>query len=155
MAVALLNEKSTASARAGANLLTSVCSKAGVDAQILTRQLQRLLVRLPSQDPPPEEADLSPQSHKVLREAQKVAKEKNDTFISQDALVLGLLADASVLGAFKESGLTEAAVRSAVNDIRGSKHVDTKTAEQGFEALAKYAVDLTALAEEGKLDPVM
>ena len=82
-------------------------------------------------------------------------KDKNDTYISQDALILGLLADPQVANAFKEARVTEAALKTAVNEVRQGKHVDSKTAEAGFEALNKYAINLTQLAEEGKLDPVI
>lgn len=182
LAVALLEE--TPSAKAGGaavgNLLTSIVNKvcsskplspsvrkskligvlplaqSGGDPQLLTRSLQRLLVRLPSQEPPPDDPSLSSQTAKVLRQAQTIMKDRSDSFISQDALILALVqADASVAGAFKECGIDEAKLKQAINDIRGSKHVDSKQAEAGYEALSKYAVDLTQLAEEGKLDPVI
>jgi ATP-dependent Clp protease ATP-binding subunit ClpB len=138
----------------GSNLFANLIAKCGGDAQQLNRTLQRLLVRLPQQDPPPEEADLSQQSHRVLRKAQELMKDKGDTFISQDLLCVALLADKQLEDAMKEAAITEAGLKKAVNDLRGGKHVDSKTAEGGFEALAKYAIDLTALAEEGKIDPV-
>ena len=55
----------------------------------------------------------------------------------------------------KEAGVTEATVKTAVTQTRGNRRVETKNAEQGFDALTKYAVDLTALAQEGKIDPVI
>lgn len=92
----------------------------------------------------------------MLRQAQTIMKDRSDSFISQDALILALVqADNAVANAFKESGIDESKLKEAINDVRGSKHVDSKQAEQGYEALAKYAVDLTQLAEEGKLDPVI
>lgn len=51
--------------------------------------------------------------------------------------------------------MNEATLKTAIEQIRGNKRVESKTAEQGFDALQKYAVDLTALAEEGKIDPVI
>jgi ATP-dependent Clp protease ATP-binding subunit ClpA len=150
VATALLDEEGQ-----GQSLLHSVLDKAGADPAVLSRSLNRMLVRLPSQDPPPPEADFSPGLHKVFTAAQSIMKDKNDTFISQDILILALLQDAQVAGAFKEAGATEANLKDAVNKIRSGKRVDSRTAEQGFEALKKYAQDLTALAEEGKLDPVI
>lgn len=83
-------------------------------------------------------------------------KDRSDSFISQDALILALVqADPAVANAFKEAGIDENKLKQAINEVRGSKHVDSKQAEQGYEALSKYAVDLTQLAEEGKLDPVI
>lgn len=51
--------------------------------------------------------------------------------------------------------MTEAALKTAIQQARGDRRVESKNAEQGFDALSKYAVDLTALAEEGKIDPVI
>lgn len=79
----------------------------------------------------------------------------HDSYIAQDHLLRGLLKDHSVAGVLKEVGLTEAALVTAIEQIRGNRRVESKSAEQGFDALQKYAVDLTALAEEGKIDPVI
>lgn len=79
----------------------------------------------------------------------------HDSYIAQDHILLALIKDASIAPVFKEAGLTEATLKTAINQIRGNRRVESKSAEQGFDALAKYAVDLTALAEEGKIDPVI
>lgn len=55
----------------------------------------------------------------------------------------------------KEAGLTEAALKTQIDSTRGNRRIDTKNAEEGFDALKKYATDLTALAAEGKIDPVI
>lgn len=79
----------------------------------------------------------------------------HDSYIAQDHLLRALLKDPSIATVLKEAGLTEAALITAIDQIRGNRRVESKTAEQGFDALQKYAVDLTALAEEGKIDPVI
>lgn len=79
----------------------------------------------------------------------------HDSFIAQDHLLLALLKDPTIAGVLKETSLTEPALKTAIQQARGDRRVDSKTAEQGFDALSKYAVDLTALAEEGKIDPVI
>lgn len=79
----------------------------------------------------------------------------HDSYIAQDHLLRALLKEPSIATVLKEAGLTEAALITAIDQIRGSRRVESKTAEQGFDALQKYAVDLTALAEEGKIDPVI
>jgi ATP-dependent Clp protease ATP-binding subunit ClpA len=79
----------------------------------------------------------------------------HDSYIAQDHLLLALLKDDSIAKVLKENGLTEAALKTAIDQIRGNRRVESKTAEQGFDALQKYAVDLTALAAEGKIDPVI
>lgn len=79
----------------------------------------------------------------------------HDTYIAQDHLLLALIKDPSISTVLKEASLTEAALKTSIQQLRGDRRVDNKNAEQGFDALQKYAVDLTALAEEGKIDPVI
>jgi len=79
----------------------------------------------------------------------------HDTYIAQDHIILALLKDPTIQPILKENGLTEATLKTAIEAIRGNRRVESKTAEQGFDALQKYAVDLTTLAEEGKIDPVV
>jgi len=112
-------------------------------------------VRLPTQSPPPDETSLSAATSKVLREAHNLQKTMHDSYIAQDHLLLALLKDSSIAPILKEAGLTEATLKTAIEQVRGNRRVESKTAEQGFDALQKYAVDLTALAEEGKIDPVI
>lgn len=92
---------------------------------------------------------------KVLREAQSLQKTMHDSYIAQDHLILALLKDPLMSSVVKEAGLTEAALKTAIEQTRGNRRVESKNAEAGFDALQKYAVDLTALAEEGKIDPVI
>lgn len=79
----------------------------------------------------------------------------HDSYIAQDHILAALVKDSSIQPVLKEAGLTEASLKTAIDQIRGNRRVDTKNAEQGFDALNKYATDLTALAEEGKIDPVI
>ena len=117
--------------------------------------MQKLIVRLPTQNPPPEETSFSSAAMKVLREAHNLQKTMHDSYIAQDHVLLALIQDSSISAVLKENSLTEATLKTAIEQIRGNRRVESKTAEQGFDALQKYAVDLTALAEEGKIDPVI
>jgi ATP-dependent Clp protease ATP-binding subunit ClpA len=119
------------------------------------RVIQKIIVRLPTQSPPPDETTLSAATLKTLREAQNLQKTMHDSYIAQDHLLRALLKDSTIAAALKEVGLTEAVLNTAIEQIRGNRRVESKSAEQGFDALQKYAVDLTALAEEGKIDPVI
>lgn len=121
----------------------------------MKRAIQKLIVRLPTQSPPPDEISLSSACLKTLREAQNLQKTMHDSYIAQDHLLLALLKDSSIAAVLKELGLTEATLKTAIEQIRGNRRVESRSAEQGFDALQKYAVDLTALAEEGKIDPVI
>ncbi len=121
----------------------------------MKRGLQKIIVRLPSQQPAPDDVSLSPAATKVLKEAQSLQKNMHDSYIAQDHLLAAVLQDSSISPVLKEAGLTEATLKTAIDQIRGNRRVDNKNAEQGFDALGKYATDLTALASEGKIDPVI
>ncbi|RDX55837.1 hypothetical protein OH76DRAFT_1396188 [Lentinus brumalis] len=136
-------------------LFASVIDKAGGDITVVRRGLQKLIVRIPTQSPPPEEISLSSAALKVLREAESLRKTMHDSYIAQDHVLAALIKDSSIAAVLKEAGLTEEVLKTAIDQIRGNRRVDSKNAEQGFDALGKYATDLTALAEEGKLDPVI
>jgi len=119
------------------------------------RGLQKIIVRIPAQSPPPDETGLSSASLKVLREAQSLQKTMHDSYIAQDHVLRALLPDPTIVAVIKEAGINEKTLMTAIEQTRGNRRVESKTAEQGFDALSKYAVDLTALAEEGKIDPVI
>ncbi|EMD42108.1 hypothetical protein CERSUDRAFT_110651 [Gelatoporia subvermispora B] len=162
IAFALLNEGTAEGGIAASggthqptSLFSSVVQKAGGDPAVFKRALQRIIVRLPSQSPPPDEVTLSGTASKVLREAQNLQKTMHDSYIAQDHLIAALVKDASLAPVLKEAGVTESTLKTAIDQLRGNRRVDSKNAEQGFDALQKYAVDLTSLAEEGKLDPVI
>ncbi|KAJ6509528.1 P-loop containing nucleoside triphosphate hydrolase protein [Mycena vitilis] len=142
-------------ATSGASLFSSVISRAGGDPTLVKRAVQKAIVRLPTQSPPPDETTFSSPALKVLREAQALQKQMHDSYIAQDHLLLALLKDSSITAILKEASLTEATLKTAIEQIRGNRRVESKSAEQGFDALQKYAVDLTSLAEEGKIDPVI
>lgn len=130
-------------------------SRAGGDVNNVRRSIQKLVVRLPAQSPPPEIISYSSSLRKVLREAQSLQKTMHDFYIAQDHLLLALLKDSSIQGVLRDNGLNEATLKTAIEHMRGNRRVESRTAEQGFDALQKYAVDLTARAEEGKIDPVI
>ncbi|PSS37755.1 hypothetical protein PHLCEN_2v448 [Hermanssonia centrifuga] len=154
IAFAFLNEGAGEGSSAH-SLFTSVIEKAGGDPAIVKRGLQKIIVRLPSQQPAPDDVSLSPAATKVLKEAQSLQKNMHDSYIAQDHLLAAVLQDSSISPVLKEAGLTEATLKTAIDQIRGNRRVDSKNAEQGFDALGKYATDLTALASEGKIDPVI
>lgn len=79
----------------------------------------------------------------------------HDMYIAQDHVLLALIQDSTIQDIIKGAGLTESALKTVIQQTRGNRRVESKNAEQGFDALQKYAVDLTALAEEGKIDPVI
>ncbi|KAF9514058.1 hypothetical protein BS47DRAFT_1362009 [Hydnum rufescens UP504] len=135
--------------------LQSVITKAGGDPTPLKRAIQKLIVRLPVQQPIPETVSLGRSASSTIENARRIQKDSADSYVAQDHLLLALIQDQQIAAAFKEGNMNETAIKAAIKQIRGNRRVESKTAEKGFDALAKYAVDLTKLAEEGKLDPVI
>ena len=122
---------------------------------LVKRAFKRIIIRLPAQSPPPDDISLASETTRVLREAQTLQKTMHDSYIAQDHILSALLKAPSIAPVLKEASLTEASLITAIEQIRGNRRIENRSAEQGFDALSKYAVDLTALAEEGKIDPVI
>ncbi|KAH9884445.1 heat shock protein [Xylariomycetidae sp. FL2044] len=165
LAVSLLDpppdqSKDLQNAPPGSNhsLFRQVVERAHGDPQAFDRALKKSLVRLPSQDPPPENVSMSPSFHNVLRKAQELQKTQKDTYIAVDHLITALSEDSSIANALKEANIPKPKlVQDAIQTIRGTKRVDSKTAdtEEEHENLAKFTIDMTAMAREGKIDPVI
>jgi ATP-dependent Clp protease ATP-binding subunit ClpB len=99
---------------------------------------------------------LSPELVRVLDAAQQAAQKAGDEFVAQDRLLVALAnADGAAGAALRGAGATPQALERAVADIRKGRKVTSQGAEETFDALSKYARDITAAAREGKLDPVI
>ncbi|KAH8673940.1 P-loop containing nucleoside triphosphate hydrolase protein [Xylariales sp. PMI_506] len=165
LAVSLLDpppdqSKDQQNAPAGSNnsLFRQVIERAHGDPQLFDRALKKTLVRLPSQDPPPESVSMAPSFSNVLRKAQDLQKTQKDTYVAVDHLITALSEDPSIAAALKEANIPKPKlVQEAVQTIRGTKRVDSRTAdtEEEHENLAKFTIDMTAMAREGKIDPVI
>ncbi|KAI1378308.1 heat shock protein [Hypoxylon crocopeplum] len=140
------------------SLFRQVVERAHGDPQLFDRALKKMLVRLPSQDPPPENVAMAPSFSNVLRKAQELQKTQKDTYIAVDHLITALAEDPTIANALKESNIPKPKlVQEAVQTIRGTKRVDSKTAdtEEEHENLSKFTIDMTSMAREGKIDPVI
>jgi ATP-dependent Clp protease ATP-binding subunit ClpB len=129
----------------------------GVDPLALRAEAQRLVDALPSASGASVGA---PQTSRgmlaVLGAAEREARDRSDEYVSTEHLLLGLAeAGGTVADLLTRQGVTAAALRDALQSIRGSQRVTTADPEGTFQALEKYAVDLTEAAREGKIDPVI
>ena len=135
----------------------TLLDKAGADVPAITRNLDAALRQLPSASGasvqnPGTSAGLT----RVLAKALELMGELKDDFIATETLLLALLlVDSPARIAFVEAGVEQEALREAITATRGSRRVTSQQAEDSYESLEKYAVDLTAAAAEGKLDPVI
>lgn len=133
-----------------------VCAKAQeADVNTIRRSLQKLILKKPSQKPAPLEAGLSNSLSQLLQAASKASKANGDTLVALDHLLIALFGDKDVKAAFDESSLTKKNVSAILEEIRGGRKVTSASAEESYEALEKYGVDLVKQAEDGKLDPVI
>ncbi|KDN53123.1 P-loop containing nucleoside triphosphate hydrolase protein [Tilletiaria anomala UBC 951] len=139
------------------SLFHSVLSKAGVDVAKLEQSLRDTLRKIPQQNPPPDETSFSREALKVIQEADKLKKTQHDSYIAQDHLLLALVDhDTTLKGLLKAAGLANSELlKTAITNARGARRIESKASEAGFDALNKYCTDLTMLAAEGKLDPVI
>ena len=93
---------------------------------------------------------------RALDEAAKIAKKAGDSFVPVERLLTALAVVRSPAKDALEAGAVNAqALNAAINDLRKGRTADTASAEDGYEALKKYAQDLTAAAREGKIDPII
>ncbi|WP_456387402.1 ATP-dependent chaperone ClpB [Profundibacter sp.] len=96
------------------------------------------------------------QTGKVLAEAEKVAKKAGDSFVPVERILMALVMVKSKAKEALEAGDVSAQkLNEAINDIRKGRTADTASAEEGYDALKKYAHDLTEAAAEGKIDPII
>ncbi len=133
----------------GESVATHATQLAGGDPQTVRAALEQDLSKLPrvsGGDNMYVDSSLA----RALGDADKLAQEFGDGFVALDTLFL------AVRQAYKGTALPDlAALRAAVTQQRGGKKVNSKTAEQSFDALEKYGMDLTQRARDGKLDPVI
>jgi ATP-dependent Clp protease ATP-binding subunit ClpB len=96
------------------------------------------------------------QTAKVLDEAEKIATKAGDSFVPVERILTALaVVKSPAKDALDAGAVTAMALNSAINDIRKGRTADTASAEEGYDALKKYARDLTAAAAEGKIDPII
>ncbi|KAF2119942.1 heat shock protein [Lophiotrema nucula] len=161
LAVALIDpppDETNKVAQPSIPMFRQVVDRANGDPQAFERALKKALVRLPSQDPPPERTSPSPQMAKVLRSAEDLSRTQKDTYIAIDHLIQALVQDAKVQKCLADANVPNPKqIDQAIQAIRGTKKVDSKTAdsEEENENLKKFTIDLTSMAREGKIDPVI
>ncbi len=100
---------------------------------------------------------LSPEIARLFEQAEQIAEKAGDSFVTVERLLLALtLAKESAAGrALAAGGITPQKLNNAIEELRKGRKADSPSAEEGYDALKKYARDLTEMARDGKLDPVI
>ncbi|HEN8801849.1 ATP-dependent chaperone ClpB [Pseudomonas sp. CM25] len=128
----------------------------GFDINSLRQALVKELDQLPKIQNPTGDVNMSQDLARLLNQADRLAQQKGDQFISSELVVLAAMDENSKLGkVLLSQGVTKKALENAINNLRGGAAVNDANAEESRQALDKYTVDLTKRAEEGKLDPVI
>lgn len=130
---------------------------AGADPKPVQAAVEAELNRLPRvEGSGAGQPQFTPDIVRVLDAAQQQASKAGDAYVAQDRLLTALASSSTPAGrALVAAGATAQKLDAAIAEIRKGRTVDTANAEQSFDALKKYARDLTAAAREGKLDPVI
>ncbi|HXV23333.1 MAG TPA: ATP-dependent chaperone ClpB [Alphaproteobacteria bacterium] len=100
---------------------------------------------------------MAPETARVFDQAEKIAEKAGDSFVTAERLLLALALSSGTSAAriLKDAGVTAQGLNAAINDLRKGRKADTASAEEAYDALKKYARDLTQAARDGKLDPVI
>jgi ATP-dependent Clp protease ATP-binding subunit ClpB len=140
-------------------LAPSILAKAGLNAELLLRRLQTELDRMPKVTGPaagPDQVYVTSRLNRLLTAAEDEARKLKDEYISIEHVLLALTDDAGMAGRLlKESGLTRERLMQALREVRGNQRVTSQNPEATYEALERYGRDLTKLASQNKLDPVI
>ncbi len=142
----------------GPGIATALLKHLGINVPALTANVRAQMQSLPSVSgstvAPPQ---LSQSTVKVLKDADSLAKERDDDYVSTEHLLIALAKSGTneAAQALAQVGVTGASLLQALQETKGSTRVKTEDPEGTFQALEKYGVDLTALAREGKIDPVI
>ncbi|MDG2340704.1 MAG: Clp protease N-terminal domain-containing protein, partial [Paracoccaceae bacterium] len=137
-------------------LATNLITRAGGNAQRVVSDVELALTKIAKVSGDASQIYMDGQTSKVLDEAAKVAKKAGDSFVPVERLLTALaLVKSKAKDALINAGVTAQNLNGAINDIRKGRTADSASAEDGYEALKKYAHDLTEAAQEGKIDPII
>ncbi len=129
----------------------------GLDVATLTRQLQSEIDRLPKVTGGGGQLYASRRFSQLLTDAEAIARQFKDEYVSVEHLYLALAEESGTPGAkiFRQYGIDKEKLLQALTKVRGSQRVTSQNPEESYEALAKYGRDLVDMARRGKLDPVI
>ena len=139
-------------------LASGLIGAAGGDAGKALRSIEAELAKLPKvEGPGAGQVHLAPETARLFEQAKRIADKSGDSFVTVEKLLLAIAmaADTPAAKALADSGMTPQALNKAIDEFRQGRTADTSTAEDTYDALKKYARDLTDAAAEGKLDPVI
>ena len=134
----------------------SILRQAGADVGTLRAHVEQIVNDLPRVANATGQVNISPDTSRLLNLCDKYAQQNGDKFISSELFLLAACEDSGALGkALKTAGIQKAKLQQIIDQLRGGEPVTDEAAEDKREALKKYTIDVTARAEQGKIDPVI
>ncbi len=131
-------------------------TKSGVNVNLLRSQLGDAIDRLPKVEGADGEVHIGSDLSKLFNITDKLAQDRQDQYISSELFVLAAIDGRSPLkGLLEQAGGVKGAIEKSIDDLRGGEQVNDPNAEESRQALEKFTIDLTELAEQGKLDPIV
>jgi len=138
----------------GESLVKFIFTKVGVNPVVTEQAIDREIASLPKVSGG--EPYLSRTSNDVLQKALDIAKKQGDEYVTLEAMLQAIFAINSPASTIlKDAGLTEKELEAAINELRKGKKATDQSAEDTYNALSKYAINLNERARQGKLDPVI
>lgn len=138
----------------GESVVKFIFQKLGVNQQTVDAQLEKVISTQPKVSGG--EQYLSRQANDVLQNAVASAHDLGDEFVTIEGILLGLLkTDCNASKILKDAGMTERELRASIDELRKGNKATTQSAEDRYNALSKYAINLNERARTGKLDPVI
>ncbi|MEZ5726118.1 MAG: ATP-dependent chaperone ClpB [Paracoccaceae bacterium] len=135
---------------------TNLITKSGGDARAVRQATDAAVAKLPKVSGGDGQVYVDPSLVRVLDEAQKLAQKAGDSFVPAERLLTALaIVNTNARDALQAGGVNAQSLNSAINDIRKGRTADSASAEDSYEALQKYARNLTEAAAAGKIDPII
>lgn len=139
-------------------VVVPILSKVGADPAALRQGVSTLMEKLPSvQGNAGQQVYLSSDLRGVMNTAEKVRGEMEDEYTSVEHVLIGLLREghSDLKTLLKQNGITEKTLTEAIQSVRGSHRVSDQDPEGKYQSLEKYGTDLTEIARQGKIDPII
>src|SRR5690348_8800006 len=138
-------------------LASNLIRAAGGDPRTVSAAVDASLDKLARVEGGNGQVYLTQETNRLFNEAEKLAEKAGDSFVTVERLLLAmtLAKDTPAAKALAAGGITAQSLNAAIEQIRKGRKADSATAEEGYDALKKYARDLTEAARDGKLDPVI
>lgn len=140
----------------GERNITAIIERVGADPKSIQNQTDQAIARAPKVSGDSSQMGMSNDFVRLTNDAEKIAAKMDDQYVTSEHLLIALADDRSDAGSIlKASGVTAKRIQEAYTELRGDSRVTSQDAKPEFEALERYGRNVTDLARQGKLDPVI